>query len=161
MFSIQVKNLHWIDTTADDPKDKCLHGDVSVQIGDECFGMEDATVSATAFYLLRSLTRDHIMYSMGIQLLPCCGFDMYFWQGELVIIGCPNGIDWSVIHENGQIKLITDSEQETVVPLETYKQAVFAFADEIEAFYQNSQTKVFNDEEDRCVYHAFWDEWHQ
>lgn len=86
---------------------------------------------------------------------------MYFWKGELIICGCPNGLDWSVIHENGQVKLSTETDRETVVPFEEYKLKVFAFADEIEDFYRNSQDKVFRDEEDRQIYAAFWDEWHQ
>lgn len=160
MFEIKVSNLRWLENM-DEAEDKCLHGDAWAQIGDEVLEFENATVSATAFYLLRSLKRNHIKHQMGIQLLPCCGFDMYFWKGELIICGCPNGIDWSVIHENGQIKLITETDRETVLPFEEYKQKVFAFADEIEAFYRNSQDKVFRDEEDRQVYAAFWDEWHQ
>ena len=160
MFEIKVRNLHWLENM-DESEDKCLHGDAWVRIGDEVLEFENATVSATAFYLLRSLKRDHTMYHMEVQLLPHCGFDMYFWKGELIICGCPNGIDWSVIHENGQIKLITETDRETVLPFEEYKQKVFAFADEIEAFYRNSQDKVFRDEEDRQVYAAFWDEWHQ
>ncbi|MBQ9150831.1 MAG: hypothetical protein IJX72_01170, partial [Clostridia bacterium] len=115
MFEIKASNLHWLEKM-DETKDQCLHGDAWVRIGDEILEFENATVSATAFYLLRSLKRDHTMYQMGVQLLPCCGFDMYFWKEELIICGCPNGIDWSVIHENGQIKLITENGQETVVP---------------------------------------------
>lgn len=160
MFEIKVSNLHWLENM-DETEDKCLHGDAWVRIGDEILEFENATVSATAFYLLRSLKRNHIKHQMGIQLLPCCGFDMYFWKGELIICGCPNGIDWSVVHEHGQVKLITESGQETVVPMEEYKQMVFTFADEIEAFYRNAKEKVFNDEEQREVYAAFWKEWHQ
>lgn len=166
MFEIKVSNLHWLENM-DETEDTCLHGDAWVRIGDEILEFENATVSATAFYLLRSLKRNHTMYQMGVQLLPCCGFDMYFLKGELIICGCPNGIDWSVVHENGQIKLITETGQETVLPFEEYQKTVCAFADEIEAFYRNAKEKVFDDEktirgeEDREVYTAFWKEWHQ
>ena len=32
--------------------------------------------------------------------------------GSVYIYGCPNGLDWSVIHENGRIKLVTESGKE-------------------------------------------------
>ncbi len=158
MFEIKATNLHWMGTL-DEPLDLCLHGDAWARIGDESFEFKNATVSATAFYLLRSLTQDHVMYQMPTQLLPCCGHDMRIWKGELIICGCPNGIDWSVIHENGQVKLITESQKETVLSLDEYRETVFAFADEIEAFYKNSKEKAFECKEDQETYPIFWEEW--
>lgn len=158
MFRIQAINLRWLENM-DESEDGCLHGDVRVDMGDETFTYENATVSASAFYLLRSLKRDHVMNRMGIQLVPCCGFDLYFWQGELIIMGCPNGLDWSVLHENGHICLISPTECKTVISLAEYRAAVFAYADEIEGFYRNAKEKVFRDEEDREVHAAFWTEW--
>ncbi len=112
MFEIKATNLHWLDTL-DESLDLCLHGAAWARIGDECFEFKNATVSATAFYLLRSLTKDHVMYQMPTQLLPCCGHDMRIWKEELIICGCPNGIDWSVIHENGQVKLIPKAKKKS------------------------------------------------
>jgi hypothetical protein len=160
MFEIRATNLRWLETLRE-AKDHCLHGDVQVRIGDEIFSYENATVSASAFYLLRSLKRDHIMNRMGIQLVPCCGFDLYFWQDQLIITGCSNGVDWSVRHEDGLIHLVSPTDRETVIPFEAYRKAVCAYADGIKAFYENSQEKVFGCDEDREVYAAFWKEWHQ
>ena len=160
MFEIKATNLHWLKGT-DEIFDLCLHGDAWVRIGDECLEYEGATVSATAFYLLKSLLRSDPNDYRAAQYLPCCGHYMFLWQGEVVIMGCPNGVDWLVIHEGEQIRLITENKHETVLPFKEYKQIVFAFADEIEMFFRNSKEKVFDDEEDRQVYVAFWKEWHE
>lgn len=158
MFKLQATNLRWLETT-ETTQDLCLHGDVQVAMGDETFTYENATVSASAFYLLRSLKRDHVMNRMGIQLVPCCGFDLYIWEGQLMITGCPNGLDWSVLHEDGHIRLVSPTDCETFISFEEYRTAVYAYADEIQAFYENSREKVFRDEEDREAYAAFWREW--
>ncbi|MEA1960400.1 MAG: hypothetical protein U9N81_03760 [Bacillota bacterium] len=107
MFDITIKKLYWINGIADDPEDLCLHGDVETAIGSECF-QYSATVSSTALYLLKTLTEDHIIGEEN-QMLPCCGFNMYANKtlDTVDIVGCPNGIDWSVIHEGNEVKLIT------------------------------------------------------
>lgn len=160
MFKIKGTNLHWMDGL-DESLDLCLHGDAEVQIGGERLTHENTAVSATALYLLKSLTEDHI-YGEDNQMLPCCGHFMVPNDAltEVRIIGCPNGVDWSVIHENGQVRLITESKREAVVSFDEYREAVFAFADEIESFYKNSKEKVFiKCEEDRESYPIFWEEW--
>lgn len=158
MFQIKVANLRWLDEI-DESEDRCLHGDAWVQIGEEILEFENATVSASAFYLLRSLIRCDSERPRPIQYLPCCGFDVYMWQGEVVILGCPTGVDWLVYHEDNKIRLITESGHETVIPFEDYRKAVCAFADEIEAFYRNSKEKVYLDSEQAETYAALWQEW--
>ena len=49
-FKIDVDNFTWITGEADDPEDLCLHGHVTVRIGDTILE-DDGTVSATAVYL--------------------------------------------------------------------------------------------------------------
>ena len=107
IFQIEVESLTWIDGSADDPQDLCLHGHVRVQIGQRVLE-DDATVSATALYLLKTLTEDKRMEPHSIQMLPCCGFFMIAnkERTEVEIIGCDNGTDWSVIHQDGKIRLI-------------------------------------------------------
>ena len=77
-FKITVSNLHWIDGSKDYPSDLCLHGDPVVYIGKYKRQFKGATVSASALYLLKSITEDHYP-SDGeeVQMLPCCGFNMY------------------------------------------------------------------------------------
>ena len=58
IFKIKADRFEWIGGVADDPQDLCLHGRVTVQFGDTV--VEDTgTVSATALYLLKTLTEDN------------------------------------------------------------------------------------------------------
>lgn len=50
IFRIDVNDFRWINGPEDDPQDLCLHGHVTVQIGDTVLE-DDGTVSATALYL--------------------------------------------------------------------------------------------------------------
>lgn len=104
-FSINATDLKWINGSKDDPKDLCLHGHAIAVIGNRKLEY-DATISATALYLLKSLTEDHIIYKDN-QMLPCCGFS-YIPNEKLdnvTILGCPNGIDWSIIHDGETVVL--------------------------------------------------------
>ena len=70
-FKIDVDQFSWIGGVRDDPDDLCLHGRVTVRFGEavlEYFG----TVSATALYLLKTLTEDKVMRPEEIQMVPCC-----------------------------------------------------------------------------------------
>lgn len=163
-FEIRAENLRWINGDEDDVDDLCLHGHAMAKIGDECFEYE-ATVSATALYLLKSLTEDHIIYQDN-QMFPCCGHFIIPNDdlSNVEIAGCPNGIDWSVIHDGENVRLITDSGKETVVKLEDYRQEVYKFADMIEAYYMKCTPKNLPEDDygwDRNSYTAFWNEWHR
>ncbi len=162
MFSITVKDLHWINNV-DDGADLCLHGHAIAVIGDEVLEYENATVSATALYLLKSITEDHIIFEDN-QMLPCCGFFMCPDEElqNVVIIGCPNGVDWSVKHDGDEVILITESGKEIRVPIEEYKKEVFRFADEIEDFYRKAlPRKKPSDQYEADGDTAFWKEWHR
>ena len=160
MFSITLSGLHWLDGT-EEKNDLCLHGKAAAIIGNERFEY-DATVSSTALYLLKSLTEDHRTADANNQMLPCCGFFMIPDETltSVEICGCPNGIDWSVIHDSDGVTLITEAGNKTFVPMDEYRTAVFAFADQIEAFYESSAEKELpKDEYERKGYAAFWNEW--
>lgn len=46
--------------------------------------------------------------------------------------------------------------------MEEYREEVFRFADEVEAFYNQCYPKVLpNDEYTQDGYTAFWNEWHR
>jgi len=160
-FSIDAEKLYWI--SGDDPDDFCLHGQVFVKIGEEIFEY-DPTVSATGLYLLRTLTENHII-NAGEHMLPCCGNWMIASEdlSSVDIGGCPNGIDWSVIHEGGKIKLVTEAGNVTYIEPDDYANEVYAFADKIEAFYKNCCEKNIaqTDEMSKNGYIAFWNEWHR
>lgn len=160
IFEINATELGWIGGTQDEPDDLCLHGHAVAAIGGERLEY-DCTVSATALYLLKSLTEDHIA-GEGEQMLPCCGFFMCPDEaGENVdIVGCDNGVDWTVRHEPGRVRLITASGRETVVPLEEYAREVCRFADVVADFYAAcSPKREPGDEFDRRGWAAFRREW--
>lgn len=161
MFNIYAKTMYWINHSLDDPDDLCLHGDAVAQIGDETLEYNNATISAGALYLLRSLKEDHFIEEKN-HFFPCCGFSMYAGDdGNTVdIVGCDNGVDWNVIHEGDIVKLITSTNKTTIVPIEEYKKVVLNFAEAIEEFYNKCTSKILpEDEIDREGYLAFWNEW--
>ena len=161
VFEINVTDLTWLENV-DEETDLCLHGKTVAKIGDETFEY-NATVSATALYLLKSLTEDHLIHK-GNQMLPCCGFSIYANknQSAVDICGCPNGIDWSIIHIGDDIKILTESGNETVIRLDEYKKSVYSFVDKIEEYYMKSKPRILpKDKVDREGYLAFWNEWHR
>lgn len=162
-FNIDVDDFSWITGTADDPDDLCLHGHVTVQIG-ESVNEYDGTVSATALYLLKTLTEDKVMEKYDIQMVPCCGHFLIANAdlSEVTISGCDDGLDWSVIHGNGGVKLLLPSGEEQWVSPDDYRAEVIRFADKIESYYKSCSPKNLpNDEFTRNGYTAFWNEWHR
>ncbi|MCM1186288.1 MAG: hypothetical protein NC251_06650 [Lachnoclostridium sp.] len=160
-FLIDATQLCWIDGSADDVNDLCLHGQAVAYIGNERLEFY-ATVSATALYLLKTLAEDHIIYEDN-QMLPCCGH-FYIPDEDLqnvTIGGCTQGIDWTVKHSGSDVILILENGTEVTVPLEEYRQEVYKFADKIEAYYKQCSPKYLADEYERDTYTAFWNEWHR
>ena len=159
MFTIHVPNLHWLPGSEED-EDLCLHGHAVAVIGGEQLEF-DATVSATALYLLKSTREDHIR-GAGLQMLPCCGHFLIANEDltRVEIVGCDYGIDWSVLHEGDGVRLVTESGGTVWIPMAEYRREVFAFADEIERFYAESKPKKMpHDEFERNGYLAFRKEW--
>ena len=68
MFKIDADQFYWICGPEDDPEDLCLHGHVMVQIGKTVMEY-DGTVSATALYLLKTLTEDMLIDTVGMSTL--------------------------------------------------------------------------------------------
>lgn len=162
MFRIDADHLQWIDGREDNCEDLCLHGHAAAYIGDRKLEY-DATVSATALYLLKSLTEDHVIYEDN-QMLPCCGFFLIADERleNVAISGCPNGVDWSVLHDGEQVRLVLEDGCQSVMPLNEYREEVFRFADKIEAFYRSCPPrKLPEDEFGRNGYIAFWNEWYR
>lgn len=160
-FKIKADNFEWIGGAKDDPQDRCLHGHVTVQFGDTV--LEDiGTVSATALYLLKTLTEDKIVTRHDIQMIPCCGHFLIANRDltEVQISGCDNGTDWTTIHEGNSVRFILASGQEEVVSLREYQYEVLAFAKSVKRFYDSCTPKeIPTDEFKRNGYTAFWNEW--
>lgn len=164
-FEIKILDLHWIKNV-DDPEDLCAHGHVFVKIGNEVVADKDnldITVSSTALYLLRTLKSNYKKGNYASQLLPCCGFFIIADDNTdfVNICGCPNGIDWTIIHlDNGNIKHISENGEEAIIDKETYQKIVLDFADQVENFYRTSLPKTIpTDDFDKKGYLTFWKEW--
>lgn len=161
VFSIDVCEFTWICGPEDDPEDLCLHGHVTVQIGKTTMEY-DGTVSATALYLLKTLTEDKVMSEYDIQMVPCCGHFLIANKdlSQVTISGCDNGLDWAVVHENSGVRLILPSGESEWVPLHDYREEVIRFADKVAGYYRSCQPKKIPDDEfTRNGYIAFWNEW--
>lgn len=161
-FHIDVTELYWIDGREDNSEDLCLHGHAVTCIDKERLEY-DCTVSATALYLLKTLTENHMIYEDN-QMLPCCGH-LYIPDTELenvTICGCPNGIDWTVKHNGSNVILVLENGTEVTVPLSEYQQEVYRFADKIENYYKScSPKKLPEDKFEHDGYITFWNEWHR
>lgn len=153
LFSIDATDFEWIDGSKDNSEDLCLHGHAIVYIGK--YKLEyDATISATALYLLKTLTENHIIDTDN-QMLPCCGFSMIPNEtlDNVTISGCPNGIDRSVTHDGNSVILELENGIRECVSIDEYMKEVFNFADKIEAFYKScTPKKIPMDEFDRNGY---------
>lgn len=171
-FKIDVDSFYWIDEDVSNTTDLCLHGHVRLQIGS--YRAEyDGTVSASALYLLKTLNRDHIP-GVEIQLVPCCGFSMFAISslkanpksvkkyGEFCeILGCTNGLDWTVKHESDFIRLVSDTGESIFIPFEQYKTQVFSFSNKVKSFYDSSLPRNVSDYDsvDKEGFKAFCAEW--
>lgn len=166
-FEIRIIDLHWIDSKKDDGKDLCLHGNVSVRIGSEIIdnGIDDHdwTLSAGALMMLRSIENNHIAFEEENYMLPCCGHFMYIDEktDKVVVLGCPTGIDWTVIHEDNNVKLVTRNGKETIITNDVYKEIIFNYTDTLKDYYDNSLQKIFTEDYNRKCYFKFWEEWNQ
>jgi hypothetical protein len=164
-FELKILDLHWIKNE-DDPTDLCAHGHVFVKIGDEVVADKDTldvTLSSTALYLMRTLKDNYKKDDYASQLLPCCGhFFIADEENDFVnIMGCPSGIDWTILHtDDNKVKHITNSGQEVTIDKSIYTKLVFDFADRVENFYKASLPKTIpTDDFDRKGYLTFWKEW--
>ena len=161
MFNIDVSNMYWI-REGDDPDDLCAHGDMVATIGDERFEFS-GTVSATAIYLLKTLTEDRAFEDEN-QMMPCCGH-FYIANDTLdnvIILGCNSGVDWETTHVDNGVKIKTENEKEVFIRYEEYEKVVFNFCDKVEAFYKSCLKKNIPDDDfERNGYIAFWNEWNR
>lgn len=165
-FSVVINEMNWL-FKEDINADLCAHGNLTVIIGDELIAGitkdEDWTISATALFLLRTLERNHTKEDqVGEHLIPCCGHFFVFTEEteEVYVDGCPNGIDWEVIHENTFVKLRTKSGKEALIDFDFYKSEILYFVDQVENFYLESGEKIIPDDEfERNGYLEFWNEW--
>lgn len=162
-FTVTCSNFSWVDGAEDDPKDLCLHGHVSVRVGDEELAY-DCCASAAALRMLRTLGQSHEITDSihGEQMLPCCGFEMYADKEleHVSISGCPNGVDYGVRHEGGKVLVTTSAGVQYAVKEADYRREVLGFASKVKSFYAQCSPKIMpEDKMGRDGYIAFWNEW--
>jgi hypothetical protein len=165
--TLRPANMSWIKGASDDPADLCAHGHVEFRIGDlilvdPATGPE-VTVSAAALYLLRTLSRPHTKSQpVGDHLFPCCGFGMFDVAGQedAVVMGCPSGIDFEVLHAEDEtvIVLRTDDGREFRVTWSAWAEAVYRFTDLVAEFYAKCSPKKPS-AEDAAGFRSFTAEW--
>lgn len=165
LFSIEITNPIWICNNPDDPHDLCSHGHVTLRYGNKVLAEDDVTTSAAALMLMRSLENDHLPYpDSSSQLLPCCGHTMLPQEDseDVLLLGCPSGIDPEVRHIEGRIALTFQDGLSIQINKEEYAAAVFEFVDHVEEFYAACSPKILSDDDfDKRGYELFWEEWHR
>ena len=158
MFKLEILEKYWLPGQPEET-DLCLHGTVRVQIGDDVLE-DEVCLSAAALHLLRSVTEEHQPDELA-KLFPSDGF---CWtpdgEGSIYLGGCPNGgFDGYVTHEDDVVRIALEELPAVQIPLTEYQAKVFAFADQVEAFFRQSKPKFVNDELDKLWYPLFWEEW--
>jgi hypothetical protein len=167
-FEITLLEQDWLGT---EPAqfDLCSHGRIRLIIGGQVIldGRENYGISESALALLRTLDHDHTPEQHLSDRL------IFHGCGTVLMMGCPIGLDWSVLHHNGQVTIKNilrwDSPDEDRAQqfngLEVrlteaeYRQAIIEFAQQVIPFFEG-QTKEFFDAQDRLSYEKFWAEFH-
>jgi hypothetical protein len=161
---IEPRNLHWLPG-GPAAQDLCVHGGAIVRIDDELVvddSAEEWALSAGAVFLLRTLDRDHTPeHPVAEHLLPHCGHAMYVdsESPDVVIVGCPHGRNWCVVHAGDQVVLGFDDGRQYRVPVEGWRNGVLEFSDAIEQFYSASEPKEPSDADAAAGFEAFLSEW--
>jgi hypothetical protein len=169
-FEIGIVTQGWIDEdTTHAQIDLCSHGQIrlvfdghTIESGDRG---NDYTISTSALALLRTVESDHSPdRPVATRLVLHCGM--------LSLLSCPIGIDWSISHLDGRVRLadvvrydsvdVTEATHFQGLTLELfepdYRRAVVAFADEARTFFAGA-AKAIEDDGDRAEYAAFWQEY--
>ena len=176
-FHIEIVKQGWIVT--DDPDydvashDLCTHGDIRLTIGGQVIAVGDGRQpiwdGEAAWGLLRTAQsdqRDASGEQFPDRLVP-------HGCGAILMMGCPIGIDWTVMHVDGRVRIADvvryDSTGEGP-PAARYPGLVVeiplaAYRDEIKSFAQRAKEpfegigKSYRDKVDRQDYLDFWEEY--
>jgi hypothetical protein len=169
-FEIEIITQGWVGEAPEQiENDLCSHGDVRIAIGGRTVapgaGKGDYTISTSALALLRTLESDHSPERrVAERLVLCCGM--------LSMLTCPIGIDWSVSHLGGRVRLHdvvrydgTDESKAVLFPglaveLEEaeYRCQVVSFATQAKQLFEDVE-KVPADDFEAQDYERFWQEY--
>ena len=147
------------DSAEQQRHDLCIHGQVTFLIGEDSLSEPDDRdwcVSASAYRFLRTLKEDHVA-GHEEYLIPCCGhFMVPSEDGEGVdIIGCSNGIDFSVRHEDGAVLIETAAGKVYTVSYEDYESVVVDYALQIYDYYEKSPARYIENDHDGYAFSVF------
>ncbi|MBQ8308762.1 MAG: hypothetical protein IJX96_02910 [Clostridia bacterium] len=151
------------DNEEDKTYDFCIHGKVVLKIDGVVLsdGNTEWCVSASAYHFLRTLFQDRLIDAEN-QIIPCCGEFLIPSEDQttVTIIGCPNGIDFSVSREKENIIIRMRDNKTFTVRFDEYASAVIAYAKQIEDFYRQNPPRRFQDKFDKNGFSAFCNEWY-
>ncbi|MBQ7335390.1 MAG: hypothetical protein IJW92_02820 [Clostridia bacterium] len=163
-MELYVTDLHFVgNDLKTQVYDYCVHGKVICKIDGCNLSNDDSDwcVSASAYRFLHSLFENHFLGAEE-QMIPCCGHFLIPSDDKtsVTIIGCPNGIDFDIIHEDNNIIIRTQDGITYTVTFEDYKIAVLSYAKQIEDFYHQNPPRQFEDKIDQDGFSAFCNEWY-
>ena len=163
MLRLYAEDLHYLgETEKERQRDCCVHGRVVFSVGDTVIeGDGEWCAGASALRFLRSVSSDHFSGAEE-HMIPCCGHLMIPADGgkAVAVVGCSNGVDFDVIHENGRVTLRTGVGGVFSVPFSEYREAVLFLAEQIEGFMRDAPARIVDDPFDKAGYEAFQTEWH-
>ena len=161
MIELKALNLHWLENIRAE-EDLCAHGSVYLKLENKVVSEktpDDWTVSASAYYLLKTIKENHTENSTN-QLIPHCGT---IWginnEIESEILGCNYGLNWTVSHTENKVIHQFDDGEVIKTDLNEWRNAVCKFSDEVTNFYRISLPKLFEDEEDKKAFEFFMNQW--
>lgn len=174
-FEIRITQQGWLaenDPDLDyDPAlvDLCSHGGIRLTIGGQviALGEDDYEygISESALALLRTLESDHSPARRVAERL------IFHGCGTILMMGCPVGIDWSVSHVDGQVRIDEVVRYDTVAETEAvrfpgvaaelsedeYRLQVVVFAERAKEPFEKI-AKEPADDFDQQQYEEFWKE---
>jgi hypothetical protein len=80
---------------------------------------------------------------------------------DVLIIGCPSGLDFEVRHRDGQVEIQLPDQPPVAMPATEWGAAVLSFSEAIMAFYAASSSKQPSEEIVAKGYQAFCAEWNR
>ncbi len=165
MIVLRPTNLHWINGSLDDTADLCAHSPVDFRIGESVLVKPsdgEWTVSASALYLLRSLSQPHTKQKPITEFLfPCCGDGIFEVEGQddVQIVGCNSGINFEVLQIDDEVILTLQDGTQYRVAISDWRKAVRDFSDSVRAFYATSSPKQPEDDWEQESFRKFLAEW--
>jgi hypothetical protein len=174
-FGILITRQGWLGANDPDlgydpaPVDLCSHGGIRLTIGGQLIALgeddDEYGISESALALLRTLESDHSPGQRVAERL------VFHGCGNILMMGCPVGIDWSVSHVDGQVRIADVVRYDTVDETEAvrfpgvateltedeYRLHVVAFAERAKDPFEGI-AKEFADTFEQQQYEEFWEE---